>query len=858
MFSLKVNCAGCFTESLGKRYVNDDFAYFDCIDIDEFSVHELNDMVNKLGFSGKNIMYYSFLKPDMSLDNGMYALGNDEDVRRMAEYIRLGYKMIEVFIEHDKTTVFTYIDAAYNTLKHKCLIIEIPEGVSPINASPVSKMKPRRPISRIYAKKLLLGWKQNDANVMGGSSSRPEDGESSQPNTANLTTQTNFANDFYSTLDPYLEVEDFDHFFGLDSDPIHATTFRNEWVGKGKGVALDDDQIHVDADGNNDGDTSESSKHDEFMDTDNQLVDVEVGMDHFDTSNAKTMGNDGTTEFNANEVFDIGIDVIDTKEFESASNEDGIERIRSRKMKQLKKQNNFKECGLQKSRKIKYCTADFLSEDIIEQIETNPEILIKAIQEQLQRKFQLEVSRMKAFTAKPKAVENMRGDFTLQYIQLRDYVMELQQSNPNTTVRIGVESKADHMKPTRVFKRICVCLRAAKEGFKVCMRQFLGFNGTYMKGPFPGQLLTAVGVDPNNDIYPLAYGIVETKSRESWIRFFSINIKESYHYCKVFPAAEHMFCLRHIYENMKLKWRGAAYKELLWKVATALTVPYFEKVMDELKAFNKELDTWKQVYNHHVNPIRGKIMWPKSPIPTTILPPNHHPQVGRPPKNRKKSASKDIQMVKNEKLSRASKNVTCVLKGHNKRSCIGPRKDACNKGSISNAGKKRPRSETITRTSQAAKKPNNAAVGVQTRSKDTNKGNQATSAAKSLSTRQKRKCSVHFLCLHFYGYLLDVAGKVIATNEIMDGYVMPKYRNKNLFEDDSWIDIIMDDVYDTFYRDEEEEAKVSKAKKFLAMVESEKARVKDYTKLVVTDGMVMYWRNMGNKWKSKDEIIMSY
>ncbi|GKC49086.1 hypothetical protein Tco_1071831 [Tanacetum coccineum] len=98
-------------------------------------------------------------------------------------------------------------------------------------------------------------------------------------------------------------------------------------------------------------------------------------------------------------------------------------------------------------------------------------------------------------------------------------------------------------------------------------------------------------------------------------------------------------------------------------------------------------------------------------------------------------------------------------------------------------------------------------------------------------------------------------GKVIATNEIMDGYVMPKYENKLLFEDDSWIDTIMDDVYDTFYRDEEEEAMVAKAKKFLAMVESEKARVKDYTKLVVTDGMVDYvLEKYENKWKSEDEI----
>ncbi|GJT25834.1 hypothetical protein Tco_0895771 [Tanacetum coccineum] len=108
-------------------------------------------------------------------------------------------------------------------------------------------------------------------------------------------------------------------------------------------------------------------------------------------------------------------------------------------------------------------------------------------------------------------------------------------------------------------------------------------------------------------------------------------------------------------------------------------------------------------------------------------------------------------------------------------------------------------------------------------------------------------------------------GKVIATNEIKDEYVMPKYGNKNLLEDDSYIDIIMDDVYDTFYKDEEEEVNVAKAsedmklsimkEKFLAMVESEKARVKDYTKLVVTDGMVDYvLEKYRNKWKSKDEI----
>ncbi|GKB20797.1 hypothetical protein Tco_0854720, partial [Tanacetum coccineum] len=80
-------------------------------------------------------------------------------------------------------------------------------------------------------------------------------------------------------------------------------------------------------------------------------------------------------------------------------------------------------------------------------------------------------------------------------------------------------------------------------------------------------------------------------------------------------------------------------------------------------------------------------------------------------------------------------------------------------------------------------------------------------------------------------------GKVIATNEIMD------------------------DVYE----EEEKKANVAKASedkklsimkdKFVAMVEFEKAIVKDYTKLVVTDGMVGYvLEKYENTWKCEDKI----
>ena len=184
---------------------------------------------------------------------------------------------------------------------------------------------------------------------------------------------------------------------------------------------------------------------------------------------------------------------------------------------EVKTHNSSHKC-LQ-SRNILYATSKWYAKELAQQLESNPKIPVRAVQEQLQRTYELSVSESKAFRAKAEAEKKVVGDYTQQYKMLRDYCLELQQANPNTTVKIQVRSEADHTVPTRVFRRIYVCLGPLKEGFKAGMRDVLGLDGAFMKGPFPGQLLTAVSIDPNNGIYPLAYGIVETENTDSWTWF---------------------------------------------------------------------------------------------------------------------------------------------------------------------------------------------------------------------------------------------------------------------------------------------------------------------------------------------------
>ncbi|CAI9295116.1 unnamed protein product [Lactuca saligna] len=182
---------------------------------------------------------------------------------------------------------------------------------------------------------------------------------------------------------------------------------------------------------------------------------------------------------------------------------------------------------------------------------------------------------------------------------LRDYVLEVQARNPDTTVKIDVESEANPTVETRTFRRIYVCIGALKRGFAAGRRDFLGLDGAFMKGPYPGQVLSAMALDGNNGIYPLDYAVVESETLNSWTWFLS-NLGDDLGLlpaiATLFPCAEHRYCLRHIHNNMKKNWRGKEFKDLLWECATTSNVEHFHQAMENLKKLNNDAYEWlKQI-----------------------------------------------------------------------------------------------------------------------------------------------------------------------------------------------------------------------------------------------------------------------
>ncbi|MBA0770534.1 hypothetical protein Gotri_019158 [Gossypium trilobum] len=97
---------------------------------------------------------------------------------------------------------------------------------------------------------------------------------------------------------------------------------------------------------------------------------------------------------------------------------------------------------------------------------------------------------------------------------LWDYADELILKNPGNTIKMAVNRVRLESPPH--FKRLYVCFGALKRGRKEGCRPILGLDGCFLKGPFKGLLLAVVAKDGNNQMYPVAWAIVEGECIDSW------------------------------------------------------------------------------------------------------------------------------------------------------------------------------------------------------------------------------------------------------------------------------------------------------------------------------------------------------
>ncbi|GJV08042.1 hypothetical protein Tco_1345698 [Tanacetum coccineum] len=143
MFSIRIHDGGKYQRYPWRMYVSGHVDIFDMVDIDLFIVVALNMMVVHLGYTSESEpLFYNYLRPLISLDEGLYALACEEDVCCLATLVR-SFKLIEAYIEHGVTTLDSYIRPP-----------RFRKTIEKITTEPSSIA----PVEHISEKMLLLTW----------------------------------------------------------------------------------------------------------------------------------------------------------------------------------------------------------------------------------------------------------------------------------------------------------------------------------------------------------------------------------------------------------------------------------------------------------------------------------------------------------------------------------------------------------------------------------------------------------------------------------------------------------------------------------------------------------------------------
>ena len=159
--------------------------------------------------------------------------------------------------------------------------------------------------------------------------------------------------------------------------------------------------------------------------------------------------------------------------------------------------------------KLKATTNDLTLKDIIGEIRCN---------------YSTGITMSRARRAKAIAKRSVEGDARKQYTQLWSYAAELRRSCPGNTCLLKIERPTPALLPH--FGSFYMCLDGPKQAFKSACRPLIGVDGCHLKTKYGGQLLIAVGRDPNDQYMPIAFAVVENETKESWKWFMNLLLED--------------------------------------------------------------------------------------------------------------------------------------------------------------------------------------------------------------------------------------------------------------------------------------------------------------------------------------------
>ncbi|XP_047260715.1 uncharacterized protein LOC124893936 [Capsicum annuum] len=207
--------------------------------------------------------------------------------------------------------------------------------------------------------------------------------------------------------------------------------------------------------------------------------------------------------------------------------------------------------------------------------------------EDIKNAFGVDINYQKAWRAKERAIEILRGKPADAYRQMTRYVYMLNSVYPGSHIRM-------HKSEDNKFMYLSVALQPLKSEFEY-YRPVVVVDGAHLSGAYKGTFVSASIFDGAGRILPIAYGVVDSENDNLWTWFFEnfrIAFEERDSMCVVsdrhesiikvvsvvYPNVPHLACIWHLWKNVCTNFRKS--KDRLSDIYYAMVKAYRKDEFD--------------------------------------------------------------------------------------------------------------------------------------------------------------------------------------------------------------------------------------------------------------------------------------